>query len=174
MIRQDAARNAINFVLFQAGWLTCTLFPGIAAVGAATAIVAIHLVLVSWKPKREIQFILLGTVLGSLLDGLWFKLGVLVQPGTAPLWIPVWLVGLWAVFMTTLAHSLAWMGHNRWLPFVLAPVAGPFAYWSATQIGPIRFEDQTFSLVALAVGWGLLFPALMQLKHRYFREITPP
>ncbi|BES71263.1 DUF2878 domain-containing protein [Marinobacter nanhaiticus D15-8W] len=173
MIQHALARNVTNFILFQVGWLTCVIFPGYTAVAVAGGIVVIHLVLVSQRPGREIQFILLGTLLGSLLDGLWFKLGVLIEPGAGPHWTPAWLVGLWAVFMTTLAHSLAWMGRTVWLPFVLAPVAGPFAYWSATRIGPIVFPDLLVSLIALAVGWALLFPLLMQMKHHYFREITP-
>lgn len=173
MIRHELARNVTNFVLFQAGWLICVVFPGLTAVAVAAGIVAIHLALVSQRPGREVQFILFGTLLGSLLDGFWFKLGVLSEPGTQPSWTPVWLIGLWAVFMTTLAHSLAWMGRNRWLPFLLAPIAGPFAYWSASRIGPIVFPDLLVSLLALAIGWGLLFPLLMHIKHRYFREITP-
>ena len=173
MIRHALARNVTIFVLFQAGWLICVIFPGYTAVAVAVIIVAIHLALVSQRPAQEVQFIILGTLLGSLLDGLWFKLGVLIEPDTEPRWTPIWLVGLWALFMTTLAHSLAWMGQNRWLPFLLAPIAGPFAYWSATRIGPIVFPDVLVSLIALALGWGLLFPFLMKIKHRYFREITP-
>jgi hypothetical protein len=171
MIQHRLARNITNFVLFQCGWLLCVLYPGISA---ALAIVSAHLILVSQHKTRELQFILLGTVLGSLLDGFWFQFGVLREPGIEPNWTPFWLVGVWAVFMTTLAHSLAWMGNTRWLPFVLAPLAGPFAYWSAVQLGTVEFPNLTVSLVALAVGWGLLFPALMTIKSRFYPEITPP
>lgn len=173
MIQHGLARNTINFILFQLGWLICVIFPGLTAAAIALGIVTIHLLLISQRPASEVRFILLGTVLGSLLDGIWFKLGILLEPGLEPVWTPVWLVCIWALFMTTLAHSLSWMGNTRWLPFVLAPIAGPFAYWSATRLGDITFPDPRLSLIALGLGWLILFPFLLTLKQRYFREITP-
>ncbi|WP_228160573.1 DUF2878 domain-containing protein [Marinobacter bohaiensis] len=173
MIRHDLLRNVTNFALFQVGWFACVLFPGVGAALLALVIVGAHLAFVSQSRIAEARFILLGTAVGSLLDGLWFRLDVLAEPGTLPLWTPIWLVGLWAVFMTTLAHSLAWVGERRWLPYVLAPLAGPFAYWSATRLGDVRFPETLPSLIALAIGWLIVFPALLAIKQRFFREITP-
>ena len=173
MIQSSGLRNAINFLLFQAGWFACVTRPGMASAVLAFAIVAIHLVLVSQKPGREWQFILLGTVLGSLLDGVWYQTGIMSDARQNPLWTPVWLVGVWAVFLTTLAHSLAWMGKRAWLPFVLAPIAGPFAYWSASLLGAVVLPELMSSLVALALGWLAIFPLLMHIKQRFFPEITP-
>lgn len=173
MIRHQLTRYVINFVLFQIAWLICIVFPGLISAGIALAFVALHLMLVSLRPRREIQFILLGTLLGSLVDGLWFKLGVLLEPGARPIWTPIWLICLWAVFMTTLCHSLAWIGKSRWLPFVLAPIVGPLTYWSSARLGRVELPDPVFSLIALAVGWVLLFPLLLHIKRRYFKELTP-
>lgn len=173
MIQRDTFRKLINFILFQAGWFVCVLYPGVASAAVAFGIVAAHLALISQKPGREWQFILLGTVLGSLLDGLWYQLGVMADPAREVLWTPIWLVGVWAVFLTTLAHSLAWMGSRRWLPFALAPVAGPFAYWSAGQLGAVSLPQLLPSLLALALGWLVIFPLLMYIKQRFYPEITP-
>jgi hypothetical protein len=172
MIKSSGLRNLVNFVLFQAGWFLCVLYPGVLSAAAALGIVAIHLLLVSQKPRREFQFILLGTVLGSLLDGLWFRTGIMADSAHNVLWTPVWLVGVWAVFLTTLAHSLAWMGSRAWLPFVLAPFAGPFAYWSASRLGAVELPQLVPSLLALALGWLIIFPLLMYLKKRFYPEIT--
>lgn len=173
MIKHDSLRKLINFVLFQAGWFACVLYPGMASAALAFGIVGLHLALISQKPGREWQFILLGTLLGSLLDGLWFQLGVMSDVTGEVRWTPVWLVGVWAVFLTTLAHSLAWMGSRAWLPFALAPFAGPFAYWSAAQLGTVTLPQLLPSLLALAVGWLVIFPLLMYLKQRLYPEITP-
>lgn len=173
MIQHAGARNAFNFIIFQIGWLLCVIYPGWLSTAVAFTIVGVHLVTVSQHRYRELEFILLGTVIGSVVDGLWFQLGFLGQPGPVPLWVPAWLIGLWAVFMTTLAHSLAWMGSRRWLPFVLAPIAGPFAYWSATRIGPVAFPELLPSLIALAIGWGTVFPALMAVRKHRYPELVP-
>ncbi|MBS3803224.1 MAG: DUF2878 domain-containing protein [Oleiphilaceae bacterium] len=172
MIKSSGLRNLINFVLFQAGWFLCVLYPGVWSAITALSIVSIHLVLVSQKPGREWQFIVLGTVLGSLLDGLWFRTGIMVDGAQGLTWTPIWLVGIWAVFLTTFAHSLAWMGSRPWLPFALAPIAGPFAYWSASQMGAVNLPQLVPSLLALALGWLVIFPLLMHFKKRYYPEIT--
>ncbi|WP_404362492.1 DUF2878 domain-containing protein [Marinobacter sp.] len=173
MIQSSGLRNLTNFLIFQAGWLACVIWPGMETAALALAIVAVHLLLISQKPAREWQFILLGTVLGSLLDGIWFQTGVMKDASGTLVWTPVWLIGVWAVFLTTLSHSLSWMGKRAWLPFVLAPIAGPFAYWSASQLGAVVLPELVPSLLALALGWLVIFPLLMHIKHRFFPEITP-
>lgn len=159
----------VNFLLFQAGWLACVMLTNIWAVLIAIGIVAFHLTVVSARPAAEARFILLGVVLGSLLDGLWFRAGVM-QDGIGSAWTPLWLVAIWALFMTTLAHSLAWMHQRIWLPFVLAPVAGPFAYLAASKLDAVTLPEGMVSLAALAVGWVIVFPLLMGMQKRYFPE----
>lgn len=156
--------SLINFVLFQAGWLACVLLANNWALVIGASILAFHLSFISARPGAEARFILLGVVLGTLLDGLWFQTGVLSdQHGSA--WTPVWLVSIWALFMTTLAHSLAWMHQRVWLPFALAPIAGPFAYFAASQLDAVTLPLGPVSLLALAVGWLVIFPLLMIIQR---------
>lgn len=172
MIQSAGVRNLVNFVLFQAGWFLCVVYPGTLTAIAALVLVVLHLVLVSQRPARELQFIVLGTVVGSLIDSVWFYLGVMSSQAGTALWAPLWLVGVWAMFMTTLAHSLSWTGTRAWLPFTLAPIAGPFAYWSASKLGAVSLPDPTLSLPALALGWMISFPLMMYIRRRYFPELT--
>ncbi|WP_166268223.1 DUF2878 domain-containing protein [Marinobacter caseinilyticus] len=174
MIQSSSVRNVLNFVLFQIGWLVCVLYPGMLTAATAFCLVGVHLVLVSQRPRQEFQFIVLGTAVGALLDGLWFRTGVMTDTsGAAVVWTPVWIVGVWAVFMTTLAHSLSWVKQRVWLPYVLAPIAGPFAYWSASRLGAVTLPDLTVSLLALALGWFVVFPLLLHIQQRFFRSLTP-
>lgn len=173
MIRSAGVRNLINFVLFQAGWFLCVVYPGTLTAVTALVLVLVHLVLVSQRPARELQFVLLGTVVGSLIDSLWFHLDVMSSSTGTALWAPLWLVGIWALFMTTLAHSLSWVGRRAWLPFALAPIAGPFAYWSASRLGAVSLPELMVSLPALAAGWMVSFPLMMHIRRRYFAELIP-
>lgn len=166
---RDTALKVINFILFQVGWLAGVLLTNPWALSVALGILVFHLAVVSNHPWSEGRFILLGVVLGSLLDGLWFRTGVL-QDSAGSAWTPLWLVAIWAMFMTTLAHSLAWMHQRIWLPLVFAPVAGPMAYYAASRLGAVNLPDIGLSLLALAVGWGFIFPLLMAIQRRYFRE----
>ena len=163
------ALKLLNFLLVQAGGLACVLLTTSWAILIATVIIAFHLAVVSARPAAEARFILLGVVLGSLVDGLWFRTGV-IRDGIGSSWTPFWLVAIWALFMTTLAHSLSWMHQRVWLPFLLAPIAGPFAYLAASKLDAVMLPEGIVSLAALAVGWVVVFPVLMAIQKRYFSE----
>jgi len=174
VILSETGRNTVNFLLFQAGWFVCVLYPGLAATGLAVLILATHLMLVSRRPGAEVRFIAVGILLGSLLDSLWFRTGILGLEGTeAPGFAPIWLIAIWALFMTTLCHSLSWVAQRAWLPFVLAPFAGSLAYWSASKLGAVTLPNQTVSLAALGAGWFVLFPLLLFFRNRMVRELAP-
>ena len=127
MIASETARNVLNFLLFQAGWFACVFYPGLIGAGIVVIFLVLHFVLVSQNRMTELQFIGLGTVVGSVLDGIWFRTGILDDGSGQVMLTPPWLVAIWAIFMTTLSHSLDWISKKAWLPFVLAPFAGPFA-----------------------------------------------
>ena len=172
MITSKTARNLLNFILFQAGWLACVLYPGLATVGLILVFLGLHLALVSQQRFSELQFIGFGVVLGGLMDTFWFRTGVLaLDSGEEVLAAPPWLIAIWAIFMTTLCHSLGWIGQRQWLPWALAPIAGPFAYWSASQLGIVALPDLTVSLVAMAVGWFVLFPLLLFIRKALYTEL---
>lgn len=171
MINSELGRNIVNLILFQVGWLYCAIATNLSAGIVAMVLVAVHLLLVSQHRRQEALFIATGTALGSLLDGLNLNTGVLAHPAQ-PVWTPFWLVGLWALFLTTLHHSLAWVGKKRWLLFTLAPIGGPFSYWSATRLGATSFPDPPVSLLALAAGWVIVLPLLFMLKRRIMPETS--
>ncbi|SFR45580.1 Protein of unknown function [Marinobacter daqiaonensis] len=166
---RDTTLKVINFLLFQAGWFLCVWLTNWIAVVISLVIVMVHLTVISRRPWPELRFILLGVVLGTLLDGLWFQTGIL-RDASGSVWTPPWLMAIWALFLTTPGHSLVWMQERLWLPFVLAPVAGPFAYFAANRLDAISFPHFTESLVALALGWLLIFPLLLWLQRHFFRE----
>lgn len=172
MIKSDTARNVINFVLFQLGWLACVLYPNLGAVGFVVLIVAFHLAFISQARMAELQFIGAGVVIGGLLDGLWFNVGVIDNGVEGFQLTPIWILGLWAAFSTTLSHSLSWISAKPWLPFACAPIAGPFAYWSASKMGAVELPDLALSLAALAVGWLVVFPLLLYIRKTLYPELV--
>jgi len=81
-------------------------------------------------------------------------------------------LGIWIGFALTLNHSLRFLHDRPWLGLALGAVAGPFAYWIAgTSWGAVRFAEPVATpLVALALAWGVLTPALAWLAARFERE----
>ncbi|HAC29606.1 MAG TPA: DUF2878 domain-containing protein, partial [Marinobacter hydrocarbonoclasticus] len=44
-------------------------------------------------------------------------------------------------------------------------------YWSASQLGIVALPDLTVSLVAMAVGWFVLFPLLLFIRKALYTEL---
>lgn len=162
-------RSLANLALFQLGWFVTVLYPGKMAALTGVAIVAVHLMVISAFPQREFRFILMATVLGSVLDVVHQNLGVLRFPGYegafASGMIPVWLVMLWAVFATAINHCLYWMRHYRLVLFGMPPFAGALAYAAAEQLGTIEIGYGLWGIVAIGVGWGLIYPVLVRISQ---------
>lgn len=162
----------INFINFQIGWFACALGAAAgwpwAGVAVVTAIVAWHLTRVT-RPRQELVLITAAAVIGALWESLLVQLGWIQYPngmlieGTAP----VWMVALWALFATTLNVSMSWLKRNVLMAVVFGAVGGPLAYYGGFKLGALVFVDQTAALIALAIGWALLTPLLLQLAKRY-------
>ena len=166
-------RGALNFLVFEAGWLVCVLQPGAAALAVAGALVVLHFVAVSRRRIREALFVLAGGVCGILLDSLWRHLGVLAFHSAEPIvagLIPAWLVALWILFLTTLNHSLAWVGRRWWTRWLLPAPAGALTYYWASRLDALDIGHLPWGLVAIALGWLVLYPVLVALSHWLVRE----
>lgn len=174
MIRSRSLRLLVNVAAFQAGWLLCVVGSNLVAAIAGFGLVGLHLLLVSQRPAPEALFIGLGTLLGSLMDGLWFRLGLIASPEPYSGLVPVWLVALWALFLTTPGHSLAWLNGHPGLALLLSPLAGAFAYWSASQFGAIELLRPIPGLLAIGLGWLLVFPLLLNGSKRWLSEEATP
>ncbi len=172
MIPSQTYRNILNFVMFELGWLACVMLSQAWALAIVAVFLMLHFVLVSQYKMDELKFIVIGTLAGSVLDGLWLRTGILADTSGAAVITPPWLVALWAIFMTSLNHSLKWLGRNRLLMFLIVPIAGPFAYWSASALGAVTLPNLLPSLLALAVGWLVLFPALLSLRDLLYPRLA--
>ena len=172
MISSKTYRNILNFVMFELGWLACVLLSQAWALIIVAVFLLVHFVLVSQYKMDELKFIVIGTLAGSLLDGLWLRTGILADTSGAAITTPLWLVALWAIFMTSLNHSLKWLSSNRLLMLLVVPIAGPFAYWSASALGAVTLPNLLPSLLALAVGWLVLFPALLSLRDFLYPRLA--
>lgn len=162
---------AVNFIAFQAGWFACVLGGAwhlpLAGSALALAIVAAHLCAAA-APGRELALLAAAAAFGAVFDSLLVAAGWLAYPsgtlfaGTAPYWI----VAMWALFATTLNVSLRWLRGRAWLAAVLGALGGPLAFLAGERLGAVVFVDRGAGLAALAAGWAVVMPALVQLSRR--------
>jgi hypothetical protein len=173
-------RTLINFVAFQAGWFSCVLSAaaGVPLFGllAVAIVVSLHLKLAS-RPQPELKLIVIAVLLGLVFDSLIVSNGWIRYPtgifaaGIAPYWI----LGMWALFATTLNASMKWMKGKVVLASVMGAVFGPLSYVAGARLGGLEFVEYTTALIALAVIWAIAMPILVVLAGRFdgFGTVAP-
>lgn len=166
----------LNFILFQAGWWACVLgaVHGHAWLGPlfVSAIVGFHLFL---RPDagREAVLLLIVGILGTLIDSLQQRWGVLLfKGGGRNDWLcPLWISALWVIFGITLNASLKWLQGRYFLAAFFGILGGPLSYWAGVRLGVIQFPlSDSFSLIGLAMEWVGVMPLFSFLA----KKISPP
>lgn len=161
---------AVNIAVFQVAWLGCVSAAAAGLPWAGTVLVALVL---AWHLRRaprhraESALIASAVVIGIAWETLvvqadWLR----YSSGTLVIGMPPhWIIALWALFATTLNVSMRWF-KGRWAAAALAgAVAGPLAYYAGERLGAVQFPDLHIALIALALGWAAITPALVRLSQ---------
>jgi len=171
-------RNLINVALFQLAWFAAVLGAarGVPWLGplALLPVVAVHLAL-SDNRAGELKLLAAAGGLGFCFDSALMATGTFLPVG-APLpfpFSPLWMVGLWINFATTLNVSLAWLRGRHLAAALFGAVGGPLAYYSGARLGATVGIPGTGEMLTLAIGWGLMTPLLFWLAGRLGRAPEP-
>lgn len=165
-----------NLLGYQLVWFSAVIGAGrgLAWPGVTAALVFIAAQLAfsrAWQ--SDLKLAVAALLCGCLLDGALSALGWSVYAAGA--WpAPRWILALWAAFALTLNHSLAYLRPRPWLACVFGAIGGPMAYWGAARgWQAVQFDEPAWrATAALAIGWGLILPALTTRAWRWHREAT--
>ena len=158
----------INIILFQIGWFACVLSaasnqPLVGAI-ISLLIIVTHL-LITKQYQQEIRIIVIAMVIGFFWDSLIVSAGWITYTSgmLSDFMAPYWIVLMWALFATTLNHSLSWMKEKLLLAGVFGAVAGPLAYYAGVKLGAVEFVNEVNAFVTLSIGWAVFTPLLLKL-----------
>lgn len=166
-------RKIFNIVGTQIGWFACAIGAAQGRQWLGLVVVAVYLILhLLWSDewRRELPFILTVGALGMMIDSLSKITGLLIYNGDSLhiAWLaPLWIGALWLQFASTLNVSLAWLQDNYLVAFVLGAIFGPLSYLGGARLGALALpHDKTFTVVILAIIWGIAMPALAWLAKK--------
>jgi len=150
----------LNALLFQLGWLACVFGAGYPPLlVAALLCLAVHL---RWLAQPgEWRGLLAVTLFGCALDSVLLNLGVFDFAGESLL-LPAWLALLWALFASTLRHSLAWTACPWWLGSLLGAVGAPLSYLGGARLAGVELPLGLWPTLLLL---GAIWAAVMPLAH---------
>ena len=162
----------INFLFYQVGWFCCVLGAAkghpISGALVAMALLGMHLLLAESR-QAEAKLMLYACLFGVLIDSSQQALGLLIFKSDPdwPLWLPLWILVVWAQFATLFHYALYWLSQNYLLGALFGFIGGPLAYWGGVRLGAASFgENPFFSLSSLALIWALVTPLLLWLSTR--------
>ena len=155
-----------NVLLFQLCWFAAILGAahGLPWLGlAAIVVVVLFHLLRARVPGRELRLIAVLVAIGWGYESLPYALGWIAYTDHAGVFVPFWMVALWANFATVLNVSLRSLRQRPVLLALLGGIGGPLAYWGGQSLGAATWLEPMPLLVYLALGWSVLTPLLARL-----------
>jgi hypothetical protein len=162
----------LNVAAFKIGWLSSVVGGAqqLPWLGPAVVLLAIGLHLFYAKrPRSEFTLILICGLVGAAFDSVLVANGLVTYPSGLfnEILAPVWIIGMWMLFATTLNVSMQWLKSRPALAALIGLFAGPLSYLGGHKLGGIEFVNETVALAALAIGWAIMMPLLMTLAGRF-------
>lgn len=152
---------ALNYGLYQAGWVAAVggaaIGVGEAGAAAAALLTAAHLWLARDR-AGEALLVAATLLLGLVAEATQIALGTYVTlGGTTPRpWPPLWLIALWAQFATTFRFSAAGLFARPWAAALFGALGGPLAFLAGERLGAVTLaRPLTPSLLALLGAWAI-------------------
>lgn len=158
----------VNILLSQLGWIVCVTQGDLLSQGFMYIVLAVHLFWVVKPVDRtnEMIFICAAFALGFAVDTILSLCGVLLFQQPTAGFIPLWLVSLWVIFLTTIRHSLYVFAKTPTILPLVGAIFGAFAYYMGTKLNSdvSLMQPTVLSLLVLAIVWAILFPSFFKLN----------
>ena len=157
-----------DLIGFKICWVTCAFCtqwdqPYLGSL-ITLIFILLHLFIVQFN-SRDIQIIFIASILGFIIDTLFFQFnliqyqgGILANFQVAPLWI----ISMWAGFAITLLYTLDHIKNKYFTSSLLGIIGGPLSYSAGVEIGSITI-NYSFSYFLLAICWGVVVPLLFYI-----------
>ncbi len=186
-------RLLLNLLIFQAAWWFAVLSAagGRPSAGLWAGLVALAAHLANSPARRsEVWLLPLLAGAGYVVDSAFFAAGwlsaVVAAPaldsnaavaavvaggaassatGGLPL-APLWILGLWLAFTTTLTGVMRWFLNRPLAAAALGALSGPASYAAGAALGALRVTGPTMTYAALAGAWAALLAALVLVIPR--------
>jgi Protein of unknown function (DUF2878) len=155
------ATVALNYALYQAGWVAAVggaaLGLGTAGAAVAALLTAVHLALARDR-RAEAALVAATLVVGLVVESGQIAVGTYATLGGTPppAWPPPWLLGLWGQFATTFRFSAAGLFARPWAAALFGAIGGPAAFLAGERLGAVTLtRPLTASLIQLVVAWAI-------------------
>lgn len=171
--------SVLNGLLFYLGWYAALVgaVQGQVALGVMVCVVFVAFHFIAYpNRKQECYLMLFVLASGGMLDTLYIRMGWLsyITPNLIfTEFVPIWVMAIYALFSTSINHSLGWLGKRWLLASVLGGSAGAFCYFVGAAAGAAEFHLPLWQIgVILFAIWAVYFPLVLVVRDFLWREIV--
>lgn len=164
----------INFFIFQFGWIVLIYNHNFLSGLIGLVLTGVNY----WLTRSSAKEVMLGlgvSFFGILNDFIIVKLGILNFSHATILPIPLWLISVWLLFVSTFSSSLLWLKRvNIFFLALLGGLGGAFSYCAGEKLNAIFYHYSGLpQFIFHGLNWFLLFPFLFTLYHRVRSRLDP-
>jgi hypothetical protein len=159
-----------HFLMYYIAWFTgIELAAHGAGLSAFLFIMLISLLQIGWqfkickKTHGLFYFILILTLIGSLLDTVFIQIGIIRFSSNlfSPYLTAPWMIAIWISFAILLYSVLNNLLTRYFLMGVLALAGFPIAYAAGAKMGAALFPYGYVSCIIVGVTWGIFLPTCL-------------
>lgn len=177
----QASRSAVFAVaaLSQVGWFAAVLGAahGWAHAGPVAAVLILPVSgLLLGRPGRVLALAGVGVLIGFAVETALMVAGLVryAAPGPWPMWPPLWLLSLWALFALVIETALTALDGRRLAQASIAAIGGPLAYLAGEKLQAMEFQEPRWlGISVLACAWAVALPLLMESRRVITRCRSP-
>lgn len=178
---RDLFSRILNMAFFYGGWFVCmheATGPNPLVGPLLVASLLAYQLAVTNTFYVDLILILTFALVGTFVDSMYLWSGLIVYEGgyaCCPTLAPLWITSLWALYASSVNHSLEWLKVNYY--FVAAPLGAAGAissYLVGFELEAAKSEYPIFSLAVIGVVWALVVPISLLysefLKKNFFSK----
>jgi len=163
-----------NIFGFQVSWWICVLGVKYGWPYLGPTMMAIYLLIHLYYfrvNQSEIIFIILVGFIGTIVDTIFLQSSLIIYYGLTVSYIaPIWIIAMWLGFAATMNHSFSWVNGKWLIAFIIGAIFGPLSYIAGIKFDALFFQETIFSILILAIVWGLIVPLLFLLNNKIIQH----
>jgi hypothetical protein len=157
----------LNAALFYFGWWYC-MHEAVGPTPYYGPLVVLGIlfynIIVSSNRMIDLILILTCALTGQIVDTFYIHGGMIAfQGGYSPEFAPLWVVSLWALYGSSINHSLNWLRKSNILAVVMGGGGAISSYLVGFELGAADLLwPKYIGLALIGVVWGLFVPFSLQ------------
>ncbi|MEC7839370.1 MAG: DUF2878 domain-containing protein [Chlamydiota bacterium] len=173
IVKAPAIAVIVNGITFYVGWFICIQSgaDGYKYFGLlfSLCVLIAHLIIFSTSPLKETKLVAAVIFLGLIIDSLFINFDILRVSTPNPIsdrLTPLWIIGGYIIFGTTINHCLTWLSDRKFLSCIFGAIGGLASYYAGVRLGAADFGPRPIlSAIVIFVVWGILFPSIYVINN---------